>query len=402
MLAVRRMRTLVELGRSGGRRPHPGDRPLRSRWRCWRATTRIIRQPPSTASNHRTAWRTRRWPASGEVFDPTSAAAVVGACLAAGESQHVVAEAAGVSGWHGFPIGGVEPGAVSHVLVVATGPAAAVGRRAGAYLGLVTATIAAALGSQEELLAERRQVSWLAALDAAKSAFFAGVSHELRTPLALISAPVQDVLERERGLGAESREALGLVQANVARLDAHGRGHARLRRMEAGRLVPNLVPVDVSVVDRLRWQAASPPAFERAGLEFAVEIRQLSRSRVAGPGPVRADRFEPAHQRVEVHPGRSGATAPDRGGAGVPDPRSPTPAWGSTPPTRSGCSPASSGWPPGRAPGRRPGPGSVWRWCATSSDSSVVRSPWTSSPGEGSTFTVRLPFVPARADGRDR
>lgn len=396
VLAVRRMRTLVELGAQVGAARtqetaaevamavlagNDSDHPAAAFYR--------VESPDGLADEALASF--------GEVFDPTSAAAVVGACLAAGESQHVVAEAAGVSGWHGFPIGGVEPGAVSHVLVVATGPQRPWDAALGAYLGLVTATIAAALGSQAELLAEQRQVSWLAALDASRSAFFAGVSHELRTPLALISAPVQEVLERERGLGAESREGLALVQANVARLTRMVEAMLDFARLEAGRLVPNLVPVDVSALTSA-LASSFAGAFERAGLEFAVEIRQLSRSalldrdlfeRIVSNLLTNALKYTPAG-RVELHLTEVEQEYLIR----VSD-------------TGLGIDAADQERVFARferlaaRPGARSAAGAGIGLAMVRNLSELLGGAVSldSSPGVGSTFTVRLPFVPARAEG---
>ncbi len=54
-------------------------------------------------------------------------------------------------------------------------------------------------------------------LDALKSNFFANISHEFRTPLALISGPVQNVLE-DTSLSKERRSQFEMIQKNSNRL----------------------------------------------------------------------------------------------------------------------------------------------------------------------------------------
>lgn len=123
-------------------------------------------------------------------------------------------------------------------------------------------------------VSSHRMVAEMTAIDSAKSAFFAGVSHELRTPLALISAPVQDILERDTGLSDPTRRALALVQSNVARLSRMVEAMLDFSRMEAGRLVPAIEPVDVAALTR-SLAGDFAPAFERAGLEFVVDVPDL-------------------------------------------------------------------------------------------------------------------------------
>ena len=211
--------------------------------------------------------------AFGPPADCSDAAELVEACLREGRAQHGAASDAGL---HAYPVRDPEHGVATHVLLITASERRAWDESLDGYLGLAASALGAALLSQEELLTHRRRTSELTALDAAKSAFFAGVSHELRTPLALISAPVQDVIEREPGLSPASLQALHLVQANVARLARMVEAMLDFSRMEAGRLVPHLEQVDVDIL--VAGLASSfAPAFERAGLEFSTDIATLSR-----------------------------------------------------------------------------------------------------------------------------
>lgn len=51
-----------------------------------------------------------------------------------------------------------------------------------------------------------------------KNRFFSHASHKLRTPLSLIGGPVKQVLDNERGLSADSRSLLLIVQRNAAEM----------------------------------------------------------------------------------------------------------------------------------------------------------------------------------------
>jgi PAS domain S-box-containing protein len=176
---------------------------------------------------------------------------------------------------HAYPVPHPDGGAPTHLLLLAHPADRALDAALADYLDLVARTVEAALLSEHEALAERRRSSDLAELDAARSAFFAGISHEFRTPLALISAPVQDVLERDPGLAAESRERLALVQDNVERLRRMVEAMLDFSRMEAGRLVPALEEADVSLLAG-GLAASFAPAFTRAGLEFGADVPELS------------------------------------------------------------------------------------------------------------------------------
>ena len=215
----------------------------------------------------------------GQVLDGDLVAGLVKACLASGQVQHA-------GSLHAFPVTPPEKTSPSHVVLVRHNDARHWDAELEGYLALVAATIGSALLDQGELWAERRQVARAAALDAAKSAFFAGINHELRTPLSLISAPVEGLLEQSADLPAEAVQQLTLVQANAARLARMVDAMLDFSRMEAGRLVPDLESHDVA--ERVREMAtAFAPAVERAGLEFVVDIADLSQ-----PALVDADFLE--------------------------------------------------------------------------------------------------------------
>jgi len=206
--------------------------------------------------------------AFGQVPDTDGVAALVRASLASGEIRHD-------GSLHAFPVTAPEQSSPSHVVLLRHNDARDWDAELESYLTLVAATIGSALLDQGELLAERRQVARAAALDAAKSAFFAGINHELRTPLSLISAPIESLLERPHELPEDAVRQLGLVQSNAARLARMVDAMLDFSRMEAGRLVPDLETDDVAASIR-EMATAFAPAVERAGLEFVVDVPELS------------------------------------------------------------------------------------------------------------------------------
>ncbi len=211
----------------------------------------------------------------GEPLDCDRAGALVRACLADG-AAHDAGSAPDAGRLHAYPVLEPETHAPTHVLVIRHSDARPWDDELDSYLTLVASSLAAGLLTQSELWTERKRVARAAALDAAKSQFFAGVSHELRTPLALISAPVEDILEREPELSPRTRSDLALVQANVARLSRMVEAMLDFSRMEAGRLVPQLQTSNIAMLTR-GLSAAFAPALERAGLEFVVDVPDLSR-----------------------------------------------------------------------------------------------------------------------------
>jgi PAS domain S-box-containing protein len=208
----------------------------------------------------------------GEVEMFAEQVTLVADCLASGQVQ---VRLAGQGTWHAYPLRDPEDGRVTHVLLLGQPSSLPADEVLSAYYALVADAIGAALLSHGEFVAQRTRVSEMAALDRAKSAFFAGVSHELRTPLALISAPVQDVLERDQGLSETTRRALTLAQSNVSRLTRMVEAMLDFSRMEAGRLVPHVEQADAAAQTRA-LAADFAPAFARAGLEFVVDVPELT------------------------------------------------------------------------------------------------------------------------------
>ena len=84
-------------------------------------------------------------------------------------------------------------------------------------------------------------------LDAAKGRFFANISHELRTPLTLLLAPLESMLHRfNRSLDQDTRELLATMHSNGMRLLKLINDLLDLVRLESGVIVIKPEPLEVA------------------------------------------------------------------------------------------------------------------------------------------------------------
>jgi signal transduction histidine kinase len=139
------------------------------------------------------------------------------------------------------------------------------------FLDLVAGQIAASITNAEAYEEERKRAEGLAELDRAKTAFFSNVSHELRTPLTLILGPLEDALTSQSPLAPASLE---MLHRNALRLLKLVNGLLDFVRIEVGRLRASYEAVDLSL---LTSQLASVfrSAVERAGLRLVVDCPPL-------------------------------------------------------------------------------------------------------------------------------
>ncbi len=155
------------------------------------------------------------------------------------------------------------------------------------FAELVAGGIASGLASARAYEAERLRAESLAQLDRAKTEFFSNVSHEFRTPLTLISAPVDDALSDDLSpLPDEQRSRLEVIQRNARRLRRLVDDMLDFARIEGGRLRADRVPTDLTGFTR-EVALSFAPAFERAGLEFRLDLAEIPR-----PVPVDPDMWE--------------------------------------------------------------------------------------------------------------
>ncbi|SCL30461.1 Signal transduction histidine kinase [Micromonospora nigra] len=149
------------------------------------------------------------------------------------------------------------------------------------FLELVAAQISRAVGQQRAYEQERARAAELAALDLAKTNFFANVSHEFRTPLTLVLGPLEDMLA-DPELPEAYPQQLTMMHRNALRLLKLVNTVLDFSRLESGRLAAHYVPTDLSNYTA-RLASTFRSATERAGLRLVVDCPPL-------PTPVYVDR----------------------------------------------------------------------------------------------------------------
>ncbi|MFL6137316.1 MAG: SpoIIE family protein phosphatase [Frankiaceae bacterium] len=151
------------------------------------------------------------------------------------------------------------------------------------FVDLVAGQIAAGIASARAYEAERRRAQQLAELDRAKTAFFTNVSHEFRTPLTLLLGPAEDALaDTDPPLAEPHRRRVEVVHRNAERLLKLVNALLDFSRLESGRETARYEPVDLA---RSTVEIASMfrSAADRAGLSLTVDAPPL-------PEPVHVDR----------------------------------------------------------------------------------------------------------------
>ncbi len=145
------------------------------------------------------------------------------------------------------------------------------------FLNLLAGQFVSGLANASAYEEERRRTQALAALDQAKTAFFANASHELRTPLTLILGPLEDLLTSDAGeLSWSQRDTLGMAHRNSLRLLRLVNGLLDFSRLESGRARASYLPTDLAAVTA-DLASGFRAAMERAGLRYVVRLTKLSR-----------------------------------------------------------------------------------------------------------------------------
>jgi len=145
-----------------------------------------------------------------------------------------------------------------------------------AYAGfydLVQAALGAALARVDAVEAERKRAAMLAAIDRAKTAFFSNVSHEFRTPLTLMLGPLEEALQAD-GLAPAQRARLEIANRNAQRLLRLVNSLLDFSRIEAGRIeagfvATGLAPLTADLASNFR------AACERAGIDLEIDCPPL-------------------------------------------------------------------------------------------------------------------------------
>lgn len=166
-------------------------------------------------------------------------------------------------------------------LVVGLNPFRLFDERYRAFVDLLAGQVEAALVAAGAYEAERERAEALAELDRAKTDFFSNVSHEFRTPLTLIMGPVEQLRDAPPEPGRLAAE-LDVVHRNALRLGRLVTTLLDFSRLQAGRLRATFEPTDLAAFTT-ELSSLFRSAMERAGLDYAVDCPPL-------PWPVHVDR----------------------------------------------------------------------------------------------------------------
>ncbi|HZM47774.1 MAG TPA: ATP-binding protein [Burkholderiales bacterium] len=145
-----------------------------------------------------------------------------------------------------------------------------------AFLDLVAAQLANAVGSARAYEEEKQRAEALADLDRAKTVFFSNVSHEFRTPLTLMLAPLEDALtDAAHVLPPAQCERVELARRSGLRLQKLVNTLLDFSRIEAGRAHACYAPTDLGTLTA-DLASSFRSAIERAGVNFVVDCPPLA------------------------------------------------------------------------------------------------------------------------------
>jgi PAS domain S-box-containing protein len=174
-----------------------------------------------------------------------------------------------------FPVSVPGAGGPPLVAVVGVSPRLPLDDVYRGFYELIGASLAASLATVRAREDERRRAEVLAALDRAKTAFFANVSHEFRTPLTLMLGPLEELLAHADRLPGDEREQVALAHRNCLRLLKLVNSLLDFSRIEAGRVQASFEPTDIAAFTA-DLASNFRAACERAGLALDIDAQRLS------------------------------------------------------------------------------------------------------------------------------
>lgn len=143
------------------------------------------------------------------------------------------------------------------------------------FLGLVAGQIAAAIANAQAYEEERRRAEALAELDRAKTTFFSNVSHEFRTPLTLMLGPLEELLaEQEAEDHSAQRNLVAVAYRNGLRLLKLVNSLLDFARIEAGRVQASYQATDLAAFTA-DLASSFRSATDKAGLRLMVHCPPL-------------------------------------------------------------------------------------------------------------------------------
>lgn len=141
------------------------------------------------------------------------------------------------------------------------------------FLGLVAHQVGAALEQVRAMEEATARADALAEIDRAKTIFFSNVSHEFRTPLTLMLAPLDDLVG-DPDLRSPFREQIEVVHRNALRLLKLVNSLLEFSRIEAGRVdaVYEATDLPATTAD---LASVFRSAVERAGVRLLIDCSPL-------------------------------------------------------------------------------------------------------------------------------
>jgi PAS domain S-box-containing protein len=145
------------------------------------------------------------------------------------------------------------------------------------FLDLAAGQIAAAITNADAYDQERRRAEALAEIDRAKTAFFSNVSHEFRTPLTLMLGPLEEMLAKPADeVLPPNRALVSSAHRNGVRLLKMVNSLLDYSRLEAGKAQARYEPIDLGTFTA-ELASTFRSAIERAGLTLRLDLRSLPR-----------------------------------------------------------------------------------------------------------------------------
>jgi signal transduction histidine kinase len=171
-----------------------------------------------------------------------------------------------------WPLATSGPSGRSGVLVAALNPFRPFDDGYRSFMSLLAGQLSSSIANAQAYEEERKRAEALAEIDRAKTAFFSNVSHEFRTPLTLMLAPQEDALASAEG--ALAGESLKAVYRNTLRLLKLVNNLLDFSRIEAGRIQASYRPTDLASLTT-DLASAFRSAIERGGVRFDVSCLPL-------------------------------------------------------------------------------------------------------------------------------
>lgn len=172
-----------------------------------------------------------------------------------------------------LPIAGLDQRETDGFLVVGVNPRLNLDEHHHDFLQLMKAQVASAIANARSHEEKRKRAESLAEIDRAKTVFFSNVSHEFRTPLTLMLGNIEDMLSSE-GVNPDDRDRLAIAHRNSLRLLKLVNSLLEFSRIEAGRVQAVFEPADLAAATG-ELASVFRSATEKAGLKLTVDAPPL-------------------------------------------------------------------------------------------------------------------------------